>query len=231
MNKSQNIAVIGSGYVGTTTAAVLANCGHSVTVIDLDKQKVSQIAKGLSPFFEQGLDSLIGAAIKKGKLEVTTSYKNIQDADIVFSCVGTPDNPDGSSNLSYVFSAATKAIKFLKPGTIFVQKSTVPVGTGKKIEQLFAKNKTDVAYVSNPEFLREGTAIIDTLWFDRIVVGSRNQSAARKVTDLYKNLENQRDEIVARGNISAMNEDRKGSFYMTNRNSAELIKVTANAFL
>src|SRR3990167_702910 len=231
MSKEFNIAVIGSGYVGTTTAAVLANCGHSVIAIDIDEQKVEQINKGTSPFFEEGLDSLLTSARKMKTLEATTSYEKLAGTDIVFSCVGTPDNPDCISNLSYIFSAAKEAVKHIKPGAIFVQKSTVPVGTGEKIEQLFAKNNIDVAYVSNPEFLREGTAITDTLWFDRVVAGGSNKESVNKIIEVYKKLESRRDEVASRAGVPPLDAEQKGSYFTTNRNSAELIKVTSNAFL
>lgn len=227
MNK---IAVIGSGYVGTTTAAILANCGYDVTAIDIDETKVQKINNGKSPFFEAGLDDLISHAIKNKTLRATTDYSILKDTSVVFSSVGTPDNPDGSSNLSYVFAAAEEAAKHMPEGTIYIQKSTVPVGTGEKVEALFTKLKKNIAYVSNPEFLREGTAIADTINFDRVVVGSHNKSAADKVIDLYKSVENERKEIAAIAKISVPDEHH-GDYFATNRNSAELIKVTANAFL
>ena len=230
MTKTKNIAVIGSGYTGTTTAAVLANCGYNVVAIDVDKKKVDKINRGLSPFFEQGLDALLTKAIKNRTLTATTSYEKLATADVVFSCVGTPDNPDGSSNLAYVFDAAKSSIKFMRPNTIFVQKSTVPVGTGKRVEELFAKAGKTIHYVSNPEFLREGTAIADTLYFDRLVAGGRRKEAVEQVLDLYRSVEKRSKNIANLAN-SPCSIDYPGNYIVTNLNSAELIKVTANAFL
>lgn len=226
----KKIVVIGSGYVGTTSAAIFANCGYSVTAIDLDKNKVDTIMTGEAPFYEHGLHALISRAVSEDKLRASTSYDAVREADIVMSCVGTPDHPDGSSNLSYVFDVADKVSLLMKPGTIFVQKSTVPVGTGQKIKQLFARATLDVSYVSNPEFLREGTAISDFLWFDRVVVGSDDREAAEIVTQLYRTLETCLDRIAALAKVQPP-AAHVSQYFITNLNSAELIKVTANAFL
>ncbi len=226
----KNIAVIGSGYVGTTTASILSNCYYDVTTIDVDQSKIDKINNGKAPFFETGLDLLIKHAIDQKHLKATTAYEPLAKADIVFSCVGTPDNPDGSSNLDYVFAVAAEAVKHMKTGAIFVQKSTVPVGTGEKIESLFTKHGKKIHYVSNPEFLREGTAISDTLNFDRVVAGSQHLRSAETILELYKSVEAEKLEISARAGISIPGEHH-GDYFITNRNSAELIKVTANAFL
>lgn len=229
--KIQNITVIGSGYVGTTTAAFLANAGFNVVALDIDKKKVKIINSGKSPFFEAGLDELIAAGIKKKTLVATTNYGDaLHQADVVISCVGTPDNPDGSSNLKYVFAAAESSKPYLKSGAIYVQKSTVPVGTGRKVIPLLSR---DTHYVSNPEFLREGTAVYDTLLFDRIVVGGDNKEALETVLSVYKNIANNAVEISSitggiAGNKAA---NHKGNYIDTTLESAELIKVTANAFL
>lgn len=226
----KTIVVIGSGYVGTTTAAILANCGHNVIAIDIDKDKVKTINSGRAPFFEEGLDKLVKNAVDCQALTASKSYTSLKSAQIVFSCVGTPDNPDGSSNLSYVFAAAEEALKHMNPGTIFVQKSTVPVGTGARIEEIFKKAGKNIKYVSNPEFLREGTAIADTLWFDRIVAGGSDMSSVMQVLELYKTVEKEREAVAKIARISPL-ADIDGQYITTNRNSAELIKVTANAFL
>ena len=232
MNKKIKLSVIGSGYVGTTTAAILANCGYLVTAIDTDKNKVDKINNGLAPFFEEGLDELIKNAVNGKSLKATTSYKDIKESDIVFSCVGTPDNPDGSSNLSYVFSCAEEALKHMNDSAIFVQKSTVPVGTGTKLIDLFNASKKSISYVSNPEFLREGTAIFDSLWFDRVVVGSDNKDVASKIINLYKDVENQQDKIGSiAGLINEADNQEPSEYFTTSLSSAELIKVTSNAFL
>ncbi len=231
--KFKKITVIGSGYVGTTTAALLAHAGFHVVALDIDKHKVEMILNGKSPFYEIGLDTLISSAIAKKTLSATTNYEEaIADSDIIFSCVGTPDNPDGSSNLSYVFSAAESATPFFKKGAVFVQKSTVPVGTGRKVIPLLPKN---VAYVSNPEFLREGTAVFDTLLFDRIVAGGNDNKSVEKVLDIYRQLESRNKQIAQIvpeiGNVFSDIKSHGGQYISTTLESAELIKVTANAFL
>ena len=187
--KKPTVTIIGCGYVGLTLAAVLANAGITVYALEIDPKRLAAIKKGHSFFYELGADPLIAAGVKSRKLIATDRYEDsIPHSSIVFSCVGTPDNPDGSSNLSYVFDAATHALKLMRAGTIFVQKSTVPVGTGAKIEQLIAESHADIPYVSCPEFSREATAIVDTLWFDRIVTGSGDHDAAQKVLDLHKHI-------------------------------------------
>ena len=230
-NEVKKIAVIGSGYVGTTTAAFLANAGYEVVALDIDSKKVDTLNSGKSPFYEIGLDELISSGVNKKTLLATASYEEaITDADIVISCVGTPDNPDGSSNLEYVFSAAKTAAPFLKNGAVYVQKSTVPVGTGRKVIKLLP---THAYYVSNPEFLREGTAVYDTLLFDRIVVGGEHTDALEKVQELYKAIQNSASEISKTCGGIAGDEvkDHSGKYISTTLESAELIKVTANAFL
>lgn len=230
MNSINTITVLGAGYVGLTTAALLAHAGYKVYVVEPNKERLDVIKTGRSFFFEEGLDSVIKLALQSGTLIPTNSYEeSVPDSQVVFSCVGTPDNPDGSSNLTYVFSAAEETAKLAKPATIYVQKSTVPVGTGRKIEALFQELNKKLEYVSNPEFLREGTALSDTLFFDRVVVGGDNQAAVDTVMDIYMNLEQFRDHIA---HIAGIAIGVRGDRYIaTSLNSAELIKVTSNAFL
>ena len=226
------ITIVGCGYVGLTTAAILANCGFEVRAIEINPERLKIIQSGRSFFFEAGIDELLAAAFKKKTLTVTDSYEAaIPGSSVVFSCVGTPDNPDGSSNLSYVFDAATQALPLMKDGTIFVQKSTVPVGTGEKIERLFREGGKSIRYVSNPEFLREGTAVSDTLWFDRIVAGSDDSVAAEAIVGVFETMKRHRDEVAALAGVVAPKQIPEPQFIVTARNSAELIKVTANAFL
>lgn len=225
------ICILGTGYVGLTTATLVANVGHVVVAIEPKTERRAAINRGRSFFFEEGLDPLVKFAVDSKKLTTADSYDNLADADIVFSCVGTPDNADGSSNLDYVFSAARTAAKIMPSGAIFVQKSTVPVGTGNKIQQIFKDAGKQIAYVSNPEFLREGTALIDTLWFDRIVTGSTDKKAANFVIDLYKQFAQNRSILAKRAGINEPQNYNEGQYIITSQNSAELIKVTANAFL
>lgn len=229
-----NITVIGAGYVGLTTAALLANAGYKTYLIEshfLDR--LETIKSGRSWFFETGLDPLVAEGIGTGKLMPVSTYECLAETDIVFSCMGTPDNPDGSSNLTFVFNVVEKVKELLPTGAVFVQKSTVPVGTGDKIRDVFAETNKKISYVSNPEFLRESTAIADTLWFDRVVVGSSDPEAAEAVSSLYKAIEEKRDAIAKVSGVSPSPSQAKlqGEYIVTSQNSAELIKVTANAFL
>ena len=226
----KTVTVIGTGYVGLTTAVLLAHAGYTVYALDINPERLKIIRSGKSFFYEEGIDPLIKAAVDNKSLIPTDSYEDsIPKSSIIFSSVGTPDNPDGSSNLSYVFSAAEQAGALMEPNTIYVQKSTVPVGTGTKVEQLFHAFHKDIRYVSNPEFLREGTALSDSLYFDRVVVGGQHPDANTAVINLYKDIEAHRDTITKQANISPR--EAKGTYVQTTLNSAELIKVTANAFL
>lgn len=230
MRQSEVITVIGAGYVGLTAAVLFASVGHKVHLIDVNESRIKHLKRGKSFFYEQGIEPLIKRSIKTNNFLPTMTYKDaISESDFVFSCVGTPDNPDGSSNLSYVFAAAEEALKYMRPGTIYIQKSTVPVGTGRHIEKLFSSSKNKIDYVSNPEFLGEGTAISDSLWPDRIVAGAANHLAAKKVVLLHKGISKTAPRIARLAGLEP--KKNKTEYYITNLNSAELIKVTANAFL
>lgn len=227
---NQTITVLGAGYVGLTTAGLLAHAGYKVYVIEPNKERLDVIKTGRSFFYEEGLDAVIKVAIDSKQLVATDSYEEaIPGSNVVFSCVGTPDNPDGSSNLTYVFSAAEAAAKLMDDGAIYVQKSTVPVRTGEKIEALFEKLGRRLSYVSNPEFLREGTALYDTLFFDRVVAGGNDSKAVEEILNVYRQLEHAREKIAELAGVE--HHPRKGKYIATSLNSAELIKVTANAFL
>ncbi len=224
------LTVLGAGYVGLTTAALLAHAGYKVYVIEPNPRRLEVIKTGRSFFYEEGLDIVIKTAIDAGNLIPTDSYdESVPQSSVVFSCVGTPDNPDGSSNLTYVFGAAEQAAALMQPGCIYVQKSTVPVRTGERVESMFKEKGIDVTYVSNPEFLREGTALYDTLFFDRVVAGGNDQTAVDRILDIYRDLEAHREAIAKLTQVAS--HPRKGKYISTNLNSAELIKVTANAFL
>ena len=226
------ISVIGCGYVGLTLAAVLANAGYTVHAIEVNQKRLDAIRRGKSFFYEAGADPLIAAGVASGRLNPTNAYASaIPASDIVFSCVGTPDNPDGSSNLTYVFDAASQALASMKPGTIFVQKSTVPVGTGAKIKHLFDASNKAISYVSCPEFSRESTAIGDTLWFDRVVVGTDDRRAAERVLDLHRTIERARGAIARTAGLTQPKQASRAAYMTVGLSSAELIKVTSNAFL
>lgn len=229
---SKNITILGAGYVGLSTAALLSNCGYTVYVVEPNTERLNTIKTGKSFFFEAGIDPLLAAAVAGGTLIPTDSYEqSVPHSNIVFSCVGTPDNPDGSLNLTYVHDAAKQAATLMKPSSIFVQKSTVPVGTGAVIQKLFSTTNANIAYVSNPEFLRESTAIGDTLWPDRVVAGSDSQAALHAVLNVYKSIANNQAELSNTAGITPPNVVPQTEYISTSIPSAELIKVTANAFL
>jgi len=245
MSKDLTISIVGTGYVGLTSAAVLANAGYKVFTVDVDPKKIEVIKSGKSYFFEAGLDEFVGNAIKSGNLYPTLSYEeSIPESDIVFSCVGTPDREDGSTNLDFIFQAADSVAKYAKKGVIMVQKSTVPAGTGRKV---IARMKTvnpelDFAYVSNPEFLREGSALFDTLNMDRIVVGSDDKEALEKVVSVFdevdefsRSIDHSKYNDYATAYVSKVGNYAKAPFeervYKMGLESAELVKVSANAFL
>lgn len=226
-----NITVVGAGYVGLTTAALFANAGYKVHLIEINPSRLEVIRAGRSFFYEAGLDPLVAEGVNSGQLIATDQFDSLEQADVVFSCVGTPDNPDGSSNLTYVFSVGETAAQKMKAGSVFAQKSTVPVGTGTKIKDIFQAAGKDIAYVSNPEFLRESTAIADTLWFDRVVVGSDNKAAAQQVIELYRQLETKRETIAKLAHLDTPSKTTNEQYIVTSLVSAELTKVSSNAFL
>ena len=204
------VAVIGTGYVGLTTAIGLASLGHDVVGYDIDPSKVDQIKAGKLPIYEPGLDEMLTTALKSGKLRGTSQLSEaVTDADFVFTCVPTPQDEDGSADLSYVIAASSAMKDLLKQGAIVVTKSTVPVGSASQIED--AIGRSDVHVASNPEFLREGAAVIDFKNPDRIVVGARSTEVAQKVMDLYASVDCPK--------------------VLTSQSAAELIKYASNSFL
>jgi UDPglucose 6-dehydrogenase len=225
------VTILGTGYVGLTTAALFAAAGMKTYVVDPNPARLKSVRNGKSFFYEEGLDPVVAAGVSKGLLIPTASYEeSVPNSDIVISSVGTPDNPDGSSNLTYIFAAATEATRYLRRDAVYVQKSTVPVGTGAKVKKLFAEAGAPVAYVSNPEFLRESTALRDSLWFDRIVVGGDDPEALEKVIAVYRQVEQERNAIAALAGI-APQQASDGRYMTVSLESAELIKVVSNAFL
>jgi UDPglucose 6-dehydrogenase len=231
-NSTPIVTILGTGYVGLTTAALFAASGIKTYVVDPNGSRLESVRRGRSFFYEEGLDPLVAHGVKSKMLIPTSSYaESVPKSDIVFSAVGTPDNPDGSSNLTYLFAAGEEAAGYLKPSAVFVQKSTVPVGTGAKIRQLFDKQGCKAAYVSNPEFLRESTALRDSLWFDRIVVGGSDAEALERVIDIYRTVQKSREEIAGIAGLDEPNILPPEQYMSTSLESAELIKVTSNAFL
>ncbi len=232
MGVKPTITILGTGYVGLTTAALTAAAGIKTYLIDPNPARLDSVRAGRAFFYEVGLDPLVAKGVQDGLIVPTSMYSEaVPGSDIVISAVGTPDNPDGSTNLSYVSASATEAAKYMKQGAIYVQKSTVPVGTGGRLKQLFADLNSQVAYVSNPEFLREGTALADSLWFDRIVVGGNDSKALAKVIQIYQCIEDCRSSIADVAGLVAPEACQPGRYISVGLESAELIKVTANAFL
>lgn len=184
------IACIGTGFVGVVTSAVFAKLGHKVVGLDIDEQKVKSLSAGEVPFFEPGLKELLQANLKSGQLQFTSDYQTaIQSAEVIFIMVGTPSGIGGQADLKYVETAAKSLAPHLSEGAIVVLKSTVPPGTNPKIEKLIAENtKVKFAVASAPEFLKEGSAVHDTLYPDRILIGTNDAQVAQKLSRLHKPL-------------------------------------------
>lgn len=204
------IAVLGTGYVGTTTAIMMAHLGHSVRAYDKDAKKLKTLMSGQLPIYEPGLEGYLNQSLSNGSLVLAdTLAHSLESAEFIFICVPTPSAEDGSADLRFVLDAVGEASLHLSKGAVIVTKSTVPVGSSEKIAAKLAR--TDVHVASNPEFLREGSAVEDFLNPDRIVVGAENRNVAQTVADLY-------------GSISSR-------VIVTDPNSAELIKYASNSFL
>ncbi|MPZ52550.1 MAG: nucleotide sugar dehydrogenase [Acidimicrobiia bacterium] len=207
---SKEVAVIGTGYVGLTTGVGLASLGHNVVCADIDPEKVDMLTRGEMPIYEEGLEELLGKALDDGSIRfVLGAEKAVPDAEFVFMCLPTPQDDDGSANLRYVYAAASEIAPHLESDSIVINKSTVPVGTAKATTELIGRD--DVAVVSNPEFLREGSAVRDFFSPARIVIGAPALEIGERVAELY-------------GSMDA-------PIQVTSPESAELIKYAANAFL
>jgi UDPglucose 6-dehydrogenase len=208
--------MIGTGYVGLVSGTCFADIGHQVYCVDKDVFKINKLNSGISPIYEPGLDELIKKNHKAKRLHFTSNLKKaITVSDIIFICVGTP-NIKGSLkvNLSFVFKCTKEILSITKKKKIIVTKSTVPVGTGDQIENIIKKKRKLFSVISNPEFLREGEAIRDFRYPDRIVIGSNNKNEFKIMKKLYSPLIN-----------------KGAKFFSTSRRGAELIKYAANAFL
>lgn len=215
-----NIAIIGTGYVGLVTAACLADFGNRVYGIDKDELKLAGLQTGETPFFEPGLDELVGRNIAKGRITFHINLKEAgDDLDLIFICVGTYPLEDGSPDLSQVMQAAREIADSLKPDryAVIIQKSTAPPGTAKQVEDVLHQNLPAEAFdvASNPEFLREGTAIQDTLYPDRIVIGATSDRAFGTLEQLY-------EPIIRESACSVLR---------LKPVEAEMVKYAANAFL
>ena len=215
------LAVIGTGYVGLTQGACLAEIGHEVYCVDVDARKIRDLKKGVLPMYEPGLEELVLANAAAKRLHFTTDVQSaIEHAEVVFSAVGTPPDKDYRADLSAVRDVARSFGRYANGYKVFVNKSTVPVGTGAAcreiIEEEFAKRSVTFSYdqVSNPEFLREGVAVADCLKPDRIVVGAVTEKAVQIMREVNQ-------PII----------DKGAAFFATSVESAEIIKYASNTFL
>ena len=211
------IAMIGTGYVGLVSGACFADFGHRVCCVDKDAAKIAGLNAGVMPIWEPGLEGLVKSNAERGRLTFTTDLvAGVKDAEAVFIAVGTPARRgDGHADLTFVFEAVRELSKVIRPGTVVVTKSTVPVGTGDRIEEILREEGvTEVSVASNPEFLREGAAIADFKHPDRIVVGAEDERAQHALREIYRPLFLNRAPIL-----------------ITGRRTAELTKYAANAFL
>ena len=209
--------MIGTGYVGLVSGACFSDLGNSVVCVDIDKNKINQLKQGIIPIYEPGLEEIVKKNIKNKRLSFSIDFdKSIKNSDIIFICVGTPKKNNGNADLTQVYNVAKKLSKLINKYKIIVTKSTVPVTTGDKIQTILSKKNKDNKYsiVSNPEFLREGEAIRDFIYPDRIVIGSNDVKANRIMNNLYAPL-------ISKG----------AQYFHTSRRAAELIKYSSNAFL
>ena len=212
------LCMIGTGYVGVVSGVCFADLGNDVVCVDKDNNKINNLKKGIIPIYEPGLEELVLKNYKNKRLNFSTNLKeSVKKSDIVFICVGTPTKKNSNSaDLSQVYAAAKEISKSIKKFKIIINKSTVPVTTGDEIEKIISKkvNKKFFSVVSNPEFLREGEAIRDFIYPDRVVIGSNDSKSQRILKSLYSPL-------ISKG----------AKFLSTKRRAAELIKYASNAFL
>ena len=212
------LCMIGTGYVGLVSGACFSDLGNDVICVDKDQNKINDLKKGIIPIYEPGLEELVLKNSTNKRLKFTTDLNDsIKNSDVVFICVGTPTNKIGNSaDLSQIFSVAKEISKSINKFKIIITKSTVPVTTGDEIEKILSKkiNKEKFSVVSNPEFLREGEAIRDFVYPDRVVIGSNDKKSKKILRNLYAPL-------ISKG----------AKFVSVNRRAAELIKYASNAFL
>ena len=206
----KNIAVIGAGYVGLTTAACFAKMGHHVILSEIDRAKAELVRTGISPIFEAGLSELLSEVVSSGHLSVTEdNLEAASNSDLVFICLPTPQDVDGSANTNVVFDVIDSISSALNSKSVLITKSTMPIGSVMKIQNLVRYTGATVA--ANPEFLREGTAVQDTLHPERVVIGCDDRNSADRIAELYVSLNSR--------------------VFITDPQSAELIKYASNAFL
>ncbi|KGP91100.1 nucleotide sugar dehydrogenase [Pontibacillus chungwhensis BH030062] len=209
------VLIIGTGYVGTTTALLFCEMGHDVTGLDLDESKLSMLKSGKLPFYEPGIEDLLKKHLNNGTITFTNNVQTaVKENDVIYICVGTPESKDGSADLSYVKSVAESIGRYINRYKLIVTKSTVPVGTAKQVTQwILASQIKSIPFevASNPEFLREGSALQDALHPDRVILGTSSHKATLLLKELYKNL--------------------TCPLIETSPSAAEMIKYAANSFL
>ena len=203
------IAIIGTGYVGLASAVGFAHLGHDVVGIDIDKAKIAKLSSGQSPIFEKDIERFLKKSLKNKKIIFTSDYSKVAGSQFVFLCLPTPQLDDGAADVSFILESTKMLSRHLKKSSTVVIKSTVPVNTWKEVKESI--NRNDVSVVSNPEFLREGTALQDFFKPDRIVVGCTEKAKATEVARLYK--------------------AKKAKVVFTDNTSAEIIKYASNSFL
>lgn len=209
------LSVVGCGYLGATHAACMSSLGFTVIGIDTDPAKVALLQSGKLPFYEPGLDTLLEQEMKTGRLSFTTDFSAASQADVHFVCVGTPQSKDGlAADLTYVKSAVAAIAPYLKEGSLVVGKSTVPVGTAESLRQELSKTAPQADLAWNPEFLREGFAVEDTLTPNRLVIGVANDRAEEILKEVY-------EPVIALGT----------PWIRADLPTSELVKVAANSFL
>jgi UDPglucose 6-dehydrogenase len=210
------ISIIGTGYVGLVQGACFADTGNSVICMDVDEKKIANLKKGIIPIYEPGLDEVVKRNTQYGRLFFSTDLKSaVEKSKIIFLCLPTPQSEDGSADLTHVLGVSEKIAGYLNEDKILISKSTVPVGTVERLEHLFKKKgQHTVEVVSNPEFLKEGTALQDSLKPDRIIIGTRDKKTAEILTELY-------EPFVRTGNPIIIMDEK----------SAELTKYAANSYL
>ncbi len=211
-----NISVIGTGYVGLVAGACLADLGNNVICVDNNEAKINQLKKGVIPIFEPGLEELVRTNANEGRLEFSVDlYSAVQKSEVCFIAVGTPQDKDGSADLRYVLEVAKSIAKAMNGYKVIVDKSTVPVGTAEKVAEIIRQNTNyEFDVVSNPEFLKQGNAVDDFLYPDRVVIGSNSEKASKIMQDIYSPFLRTANRII-----------------IMDVKSAEMTKYAANSFL
>lgn len=209
------ITVIGTGYVGLVTGACFSEMGNTVTCIDIDRQKISNLEKGICPIYEPGLEPILKKNIEADRLFFSTAYESISSCKVVFMAVGTPPQEDGSADLSYLYSAIESALPYLLEGSLVVLKSTVPIGTNIAVNRFIReRTKKEIHIVNNPEFLKEGSAVEDFMRPERVIIGTSDELAYKTLEELYAPFMLQKSRTIKMSNLSA-----------------EMTKYAANTFL